>query len=171
MSRVNSEPPGSAADSETLLYEFEMLCRLAISSQKVDPAEDKWAHNAHVESFAIHARALIHFFCPPSERDRHPTNVFASDFIPGWPHHQSHNLERARNEANGYIAHITTERRQANQTATTHHTWDFRGLTLELGGTDGTVHRRGQRGKTRAGRPAADGGTDRRDAPSFPVRK
>ena len=104
-------------DSKTLAYEFQMFCSTGRLILQGDV--DRVRLNALVESFAIHCRALLHFFfghdsqSPFIARKR---DVLATDFC-NWSRQWSEDAtlyETAKFQADKHIAHITTDRQNVN---------------------------------------------------------
>jgi hypothetical protein len=94
--------------SEHLLHELKMFRSLAGS---IKSQTDAYLHDAMVESFLLHLRNLIMFFCfPESDVD----DVVAADFVDnptGWPAAESTVLKDARMRANKELTHLTSSRR------------------------------------------------------------
>src|ERR1039458_1680695 len=110
---------------EHLLHEFKMFWWLtgAISYM------DGYMHDALLESWLVHLRNLIPFFCHGrSDTD----DVIAEDFLdnPGdWSQTESTTLKTARERANKELSHITGKRKYTGETD---KDWDVVGLFREI---------------------------------------
>jgi len=121
--RTNSE---LHSDSKTLWYELEMLFGVA---QEYTASRSTTCHNACIESFAIHCRALIFFYYAHAGEisaggvvekfgQCRDTDVIAVDFAANWNTKSpapTSILVESKKQADKQIAHITTDRRELNQ--------------------------------------------------------
>jgi hypothetical protein len=111
---------------EHLLHELKMFRWLAghINSQ-----QDAYLHDAMVESFLLHLRNLIMFFCfLESDID----DVVAADFFDNrskWTPTEPAALKDARERANKELTHLTSRRRNKGATD---KDWDVAGLFNEI---------------------------------------
>jgi hypothetical protein len=135
-------------DLKTVCYEFQMLAATAnrLSSDKF--LNDTAMQNALIESFALHARALLHFFYwnairPPGtsklfQSGKHRNDVVADDFFAligaTWSHKPkiSATLIRAKDRADKQIAHITILRRTLNSKKARGKEWQFQRIVNHL---------------------------------------
>jgi hypothetical protein len=91
-----------------LLYELKMFWWLA----QVVTLHDGPLRYALLESFVLHLRNLICFFCPQS---RHTTDVIAANFFDNpadWGQSATLNLRNAHKRANKEMHHLTDERKE-----------------------------------------------------------
>ncbi|MBX3437420.1 MAG: hypothetical protein KF861_08025 [Planctomycetaceae bacterium] len=100
---------------------------------------DSVIHNALVESFALHCRALIHFLHGDARQKNgaplfgstKPTDVIAEDFFSATGAHWKNRpaitatLIRAKTMADKQIAHVTEQRRTLNTSRARGKTWHF----------------------------------------------
>ena len=97
---------------EHLNYEIDML-RGTTELLKTGGTGNRILSNACIESFTIHARALMHFLYPVSERD---SDVLAADFFDDAGYWLKNRPEepkefaKARDRVNKEIAHLTYDR-------------------------------------------------------------
>ena len=112
--------------SEHLLYEFQLLYFAARELGRLDKPQAK--ASVLIESFGIHLRNLIDFFCIPTGKERED-DVIASDFCPGWSEKISAILEDARERANKELNHLTLKRKAASDPK---KPWDVNGLYKEI---------------------------------------
>jgi hypothetical protein len=90
-----------------LLYELKMFWWLT----EVTPYMEGSMHSALLESWVVHLRNLICFFCRP---ERNKDNVLAQDFFDSpceWLEAESPTLKAARERANKELSHITESRK------------------------------------------------------------
>lgn len=127
-------------DSRTVLYEFETLCETARNLGTPVVAQDRISRNAHIESFAIHSRALLAFFFGHDSdsgfRFRN-TDVIAIHFMTeanqwtiSWSRHNPL-VDLAKEQADKHVAHITTHRRGLNQHGGPESRWPL-GKIIEM---------------------------------------
>jgi hypothetical protein len=107
-----------------LLYELKMFWWLtgAISYM------DGYMYDALLESWVVHLRNLINFFCRPRDRD----DVIAEDFFDNpsaWSQSESGTLKNARVRADKELSHITEKRKYAGEKD---KDWDVAGLFREI---------------------------------------
>lgn len=116
--------------SNWLIYEYWMLKGLAQLLQRNDEVtENGLLRNAMLDSFLIHARALVDFFYRKPE---HPDDVVAGHYFSGtekavWEEHYSENpawFENTRTQINKGVAHISDARRKDS--------WDFLLIEREI---------------------------------------
>lgn len=98
-------------------YEMRMLFNASIALQMLrfdlSRVADLTIQNALVESFAVHARAVLHFFYPVNP---HKDDVIAEHFFTDqslWVKHRpplTPTLENVRDKANIQVAHISYRR-------------------------------------------------------------
>jgi hypothetical protein len=79
VSRKRRENKVLAKASEHLHYEWLMLCETA-NRLAADSFEDNTSKNAFLESFTIHARALLHFLFPEGAPLKYD-DVIAQDYV------------------------------------------------------------------------------------------
>ncbi len=116
MSKTKQRTPRTDAEclamADHLAYEVEMLAMAGIeASWPVVDDEGKLRRNLGIESFALHARALLHVFCP--EGRIADDDVLATDFRPDpskWPQSPGSALDTLRQRTGKQIAHLTWER-------------------------------------------------------------
>jgi hypothetical protein len=110
---------------EHLLHEFKMFWWLS----GVIAYMDGYMHDALLESWLVHLRNLILFFCHSrSDTD----DVIAGDFLdnPGdWSQIESTTFKTARERANKELSHITEKRKYTGETD---KDWDVAGLFREI---------------------------------------
>lgn len=116
----------AAYSSEHLLYEFQMLSFAEKELGKYTKAEP--IVSALIESYGIHLRNLIDFFCTPTGNEQ-PDDVIASDFYPGWNEPVSNTLKDAKERINKELSHLTLKRK-SDQDPT--KPWDVGGLYKEI---------------------------------------
>jgi len=107
-----------------LLYELKMFFWLTGELSYVEG----YLHDAMLESWVVHLRNLINFFCRPRHRD----DVIAEDFFgnPGaWSRSESKTLETARLRADKELSHITQKRKDADDKE---RGWNIAGLSQEV---------------------------------------
>jgi hypothetical protein len=89
---------------------------------------DGYMHDALLESWVVHLRNLINFFCRPRDRD----DVIAEDFFDNpsaWSQSESGTLKNARVRADKELSHITEKRKDAGEKD---RDWDVAGLFQEI---------------------------------------
>lgn len=89
---------------------------------------DGYMHDALLESWVVHLRNLINFFCRPRDRD----DVIAEDFFDNpaaWSRSESKTLETARLRADKELSHITQKRKDADDKD---RSWKVAGLSREV---------------------------------------
>jgi hypothetical protein len=92
---------------EHLFHELKMFWWL---KETIPSHTDGYVHDALVESFVLHLRNLIRFFCLPRDRN----DVVAEDFFDNpaaWTKNESPALRDARERANKELNHLTAKRR------------------------------------------------------------
>jgi hypothetical protein len=107
-----------------LLHEFKMFWW----TSRVVWYMDGYMHDALVESWLVHLRNLIPFFCHERDRD----DVIAEDFFdnPGdWPRNKFKTLEAARDRANKELSHLTGKRKYVGDPT---KEWDVNALSAEI---------------------------------------
>ena len=121
--------------SEHLLYEIQMLFgtveALATSDCPTDP-KNKIIHNALLDSFAIHSRALLYFLYPTNPQ---PDDVIAKDFFDNsseWVEEQSECLKPIRKPINKRVAHLTYYRLNVKPKE---KAWQYTNIADEIGKT------------------------------------
>jgi hypothetical protein len=122
-------------DSETLAYEFKMLCGTSDRLNTADKCQDPILYGALVESFAIHCRALLMFFFsgdperkfPPPRDNDVVVQDFCSTWSEKWASHDS-DYESAKFQADKHVAHITTDRQGVNLPNGGKSEWDIQKL-------------------------------------------
>jgi hypothetical protein len=85
---------------------------------------DRTSGHAFVESFCVHARALMLFFFP--SRNARRNDVVVSDFIPGWVAEKWDSFDVDRDRVGKEIMHLSYERPSVRET------WDYGRLCEEL---------------------------------------
>jgi hypothetical protein len=116
------------SDSKTVRYELENLVGLAINYSS-DGKDNPYRNNAYVEAFALHCRALIYFLY--GHLDEIEANGEKAKFsglrdndVLAWDFHRQWDQEcpsakailvESKWRADKHVAHITTERREVNQ--------------------------------------------------------
>jgi len=108
-----------------LFHEIKMFYWLASIIDYMDGA----LHDALLESFLVHLRNLIDFFCRPRER---ATDVVAEDFFDNpsnWKRNPTSTLEKARERANKELSHLTTGRKEPDDPE---KVWDIGALFTEI---------------------------------------
>lgn len=106
------EPLSLVRASEHLLYEWKMLNVLADALDS-GIAGNAPIHNAFLEAFVIHARALVSFFYPPPEQRQYEDDILPSHFTDKWPEvcpAETPTLKNAREMAHKLAAHLTYKR-------------------------------------------------------------
>ncbi len=130
LSRLQSD---LQSDSKTLRYELDQLVGVAQGFSNPSVHADRIASNAYIESFAVHCRALIYFLFGhleeitangKSERFAalRDSDIVAFDFHRGGDRDHTQPTEvmlQAKRQADKHVAHITTDRREANQPGST----------------------------------------------------
>jgi hypothetical protein len=109
---------------EHLLHEFKMFWWLTGAI----PYMDGYMHDALLESWVVHLRNLINFFCRPRDRD----DVIAEDFFdnPGaWSQRELDMLALARARADKELSHVTEKRKYTGDKG---KDWDVAGLFREI---------------------------------------
>ena|ERR1700674_1330936 len=92
---------------EHLFHELKMFWWL---NKNVRSQTDEHMKDALLESFVLHLRNLIHFFCVPRHRD----DVCAEDFFDDpaeWIRSESSHLKLARARAGKELSHLTDKRK------------------------------------------------------------
>lgn len=128
---MQRNPDDLRAFSEHLLYEAELLFRLAdrLRATSDGQGELPWEiEMACIESFAVHARALVEFLWGDPKGDRFPDDAFASDYFP--PSQWADLRERVQRSAidglgrrtGNEIAHLSYRR---SALPTEARAWDF----------------------------------------------
>jgi len=117
------------AASGHLIYEIAMLRATAHQLATLDPGHEI-AMLALIESFLVHARALLHCFYPSGQI--HDDDVLAADFFDPpdrWEAHRpalSAELVDIRSQVNTHLAHLSY-RRQAGRVS-----WKYAAITAAL---------------------------------------
>ena len=121
-------------DSKTLLYEFGTLCEIARHLSTSAIPGSRVSNNAHVESFAIHSRALLCFFFGQDTESGfscRKTDVLATRFFNEsdqwavqWSQHTPL-VDHAKQQADKHVAHITTHRRGVNHLGGAESIWQL----------------------------------------------
>jgi hypothetical protein len=115
-------------ESKTLWYEFSQLRKVA-DRLRVDAfRDDASMHNALVESFAIHFRAICCFFFAHHNRFPNPRSddLIAELYAPDWRINcpePSEFLIEAKQACDKQVAHITAVRRDLNFAHGYEHKW------------------------------------------------
>jgi hypothetical protein len=110
---------------EHLLHELKMFWWLTGAMSYMDG----YMHDALLESWVVHLRNLILFFC---HGKRNADDVIAKDFIDNpseWSLSESKPLETARERANKELSHITEKRKYTGEKG---KDWDVAGLFQEI---------------------------------------
>jgi hypothetical protein len=100
----------TAYSGEHLLYELQYLFFTAKELGRYTKPEPMVS--VLIESFGIHLRNLIDFFCTKAGEER-TDDVIASDFCPGWSENASPTLKEAKERANKELNHLTLERKSS----------------------------------------------------------
>jgi hypothetical protein len=116
----------AAYSGEHLRYEFHYFWFAAKEASKFDKPEPM--ASVFIESFVIHLRNLIDFFCIQAGKEQ-PDDVIASDFCPGWNEPLSSTLKDARERANKELSHLTLQRKPGLDPS---KQWDLDGLYKEV---------------------------------------
>lgn len=116
----------TAYSGEHLLYELQYLWFSARELGHLTKPEPMTS--VLIESFGIHLRNLIDFFCTPAGKER-DDDVIAADFCPGWNENISTSLKAARERANKELNHLTLERKSGFDPT---KPWDIDGLFKEV---------------------------------------
>lgn len=103
--------------SKHVVYEWEMLLRLANLLRNPPSIASDSAHQALVEfacleAFLIHGRQLAIFF-HEDRAPKKPTDLCASYYVPNWSsisHSWTPSLQALKDEADKRVAHLTTHR-------------------------------------------------------------
>ena len=111
-----------AYSGEHLHYELQYIWFCAQELKKLGKPQPM--ASVLIESFGIHLRNLIDFFCTPAGKERED-DVIASDFCPGWQENISNSLKDARERANKELSHLTLGRKSG---ADPTKPWDVEGL-------------------------------------------
>ena len=132
-------PHDLQVESKTLWYEFSQLCEIANRLRSGQVMEDLPVHNALVESFAIHCRAIGCFFFAHDRDfpDPRSGDLVAEHFVPGWATccpAPSETIIRAKQACDKQVAHITGMRRDLNFVPGHEHSWRVADVELELRG-------------------------------------
>jgi hypothetical protein len=103
------------AASNHLYYEIWML--ISAAEAILPNMDDAILKNALLESFAIHVRALIDFFFPPSSAK--PTDVLCTDFTATASYSSTlpPKLTEVRNRVHKEVAHLTYDRQLVSEEA------------------------------------------------------
>lgn len=141
MSKVRSAKTAKQLrdDLRTVQYEMQMLAGIAIELGNGAGITNQVIHNALVESFALHCRALIHFFYWDAHLKNgtslfghvKATDVIAEDFFAAsgtqWTNKPgiTATLVRAKTMADKQVAHVTEQRRTLNTSRARGKTWHF----------------------------------------------
>lgn len=130
------------SDSQTLEYEFKMLCAVAANIANGKPTGDWGSKNAHVESFAIHCRNLIFFFYAHDSANKaglaRDNDILAVDYFnqnSDWTAvcpPISTTLVNAKPQADKQVAHITEERRGLNQPTGPTASWQIGNVVRDI---------------------------------------
>ncbi len=116
--------------SNDLLYEIEMLGHVAqllyhgTPKWKSEYWVDRTTGQALIESFCVHARALMSFFFPSS--GVRLNDVIVSDFIPGWEAEKWACFDADRDRVSKEIVHLSYDRPLVRET------WNYGRLCEEL---------------------------------------
>jgi hypothetical protein len=129
---MTSPPKNPLLDSQTLAYDFKMLCGTAADLKNVDPQQEWVRHNALIESFAVRCRALLCFFFAHdlgSGFKCRSNDVTARDFCASWSVPRDPLLfENAKWQADKHVAHLTTERQNVNLAGGPQSDWNIQAL-------------------------------------------
>src|SRR5947209_9476026 len=111
MADTSKTPADLIAASEPLGYEIDMLFGTAegLTSRLFGPGV---IQNALIESFAMHARALLAFLYP-EKKMRKEGDITANDYITDWPGKrpaEADILKPVHHRTNKEIAHLTRAR-------------------------------------------------------------
>jgi hypothetical protein len=116
--------------SDHLSYEMNMLQTLALGMAFGFAGQKSPINNAFLESFGIHARALICFFYAEKPQD---DDIIAEDFVSEWRTVRpsiTQVLEMARKHANKDIAHLSYDRLKV---IPEEKPWDFPSIWNKMG--------------------------------------
>src|SRR5262245_35794191 len=116
----------TAYSGEHLRYELQFFFVAARGAARLDKPQEM--ASVLIESFVIHLRNLIDFFCVPSGSER-PDDVIASDFCPGWSESISATLKDAKKRADKELSHLTLGRKSGLDPS---KPWDVNGLYREV---------------------------------------
>jgi hypothetical protein len=116
----------AAYSGEHLLYELQYLWFTRKELGWL--TEPQPMSSVLIESFGIHLRNLIDFFCTPAGKER-DDDVIASDFCVGWNEPLSSTLKDARERANKELSHLTLGRKSGLDPS---KPWDVDGLYKEI---------------------------------------
>ena len=133
-------------DLKTIRYEFQMLAATADRLASGRYSRDTAVKNALIESFALHARALLHFFYWDAKGRngnslfgrKQANDVIAEDFFSvhrkTWARRPktTPTLVRAKHRADKQIAHITHTQRPLNTPKARGKTWHFQTIVKHL---------------------------------------
>lgn len=124
---------GHIEQFKAVCYDLRQMVDCAVRLMAGQP--DVILRNALIESFAIHCRALCHFFFAghhgfPNLRN---DDWGAEDYIQNWtPPKPSPDLIEAKEKANKHVAHITDERRNLNLIPSNTYSWKVEAVTDDL---------------------------------------
>lgn len=119
----------AAYSGEHLLYEFQYLWFSAHELSRLRKPQPM--ASVFIESFGIHLRNLIDFFCTATGKER-DDDIIASDFCPTvWNESISNTLKDARDRANKELSHLTLGRKSGSDPS---KPWDVNGLYKEITG-------------------------------------
>jgi len=112
MARIKRSEDELRGASDHLYYEIQML-QGTMKLLATGAIGQSLLSNALIESFTVHARALIHFLYP--SKHPHPTDVLAEDFFKAGEWEEKRPVEpeifiAVRGRVNKEIAHLTYDR-------------------------------------------------------------
>jgi hypothetical protein len=109
-----------------LLYEFQYLWFSAKEVRQFRSPQSM--SSVLIESFGIHLRNLIDFFCTPTGSEQ-PDDVIASDYCLGWSEPLSSTLKTAKERVNKELSHLTLKRKSERDPS---KPWNIDGLYTEV---------------------------------------
>jgi hypothetical protein len=111
-----------AYSGEHLLYELQIFLW---TGKELGREENKGPiRSVLIESFVMHLRNLIDFFCTAAGDERED-DIIAADFAAGWSESMSNTLKEAKKRANKELSHLTLGRKNGPDPT---KPWDIGGL-------------------------------------------
>jgi len=125
------------AESKTLWYEFSQFFAVAALLRDGTYSSDVTVHNALVESFAIHCRAICCFFfhCDKGFPSLQKDDLGAAHYDSEWESHHPTApsiLIDAKKSCDKQVAHMTARRRDLNFVPSKMHFWPVVKIEDEL---------------------------------------
>jgi hypothetical protein len=145
--RPSRSLPDLHSDSKTVRYELENLIGIATEFSPDWADKNLIRNNAYIEAFAIHCRALILFIyghldgiAANGKTSRFPgirdNDVVAYDFYRSWDSEcpaPTELMVSSKFQADKHVAHITTERREVNQSGSAKESvWNIGNAASEI---------------------------------------